>query len=144
MISLSTIKAINQILDSLNPEDVKDTDRTLTGFIIYDFLLATLSFYEVYVRIHYGASVLFKKTHISNEIKPETAKLKIENFKNSQEVIWEDQDFNSRLPQKTLDVDNLLLEVSRILGPGSESPSFLKSKSDARLFSSHRHISNRN
>ena len=49
-ISMPTIRKINDLLKKINSECVKNIDKTMTGFVLYELVLYATKFYEAYAR----------------------------------------------------------------------------------------------
>lgn len=63
MISVETIRRIHELLSKITVEQVKNVDKTLTGFTIYELVVYAVRYYQAYAKEHYGIDV-FEKSHM--------------------------------------------------------------------------------
>ncbi|CAG9310572.1 unnamed protein product [Blepharisma stoltei] len=150
MISCKIIKKIKQMLDKFTVDDVKATDRTLTAFILYEFLRTAIRFYEAFATAHYGPTIKEEKNHKIDGFNTEIKEVpKIEFKENQSEIIkmrksieLGDQDFSNSTMENNLprsqcvqfssvsvsrpDIDEMINKVSMLIGDFRKSPSPLR------------------
>ena len=60
-ISVETMRRINELLDKITAENVKNIDKTLTGFVIYEMVLYAVKYYEAMAKDKYNFDVFSKE-----------------------------------------------------------------------------------
>ncbi|OMJ95901.1 hypothetical protein SteCoe_626 [Stentor coeruleus] len=68
MISVETARRINDLLEKITVEQVKNMDKTLTGFVIYDLVYFSIKYFEAYAKEHYKINV-FEKVQVEEQSK---------------------------------------------------------------------------
>ena len=68
LISIDTMKRIKELLDKISVDKVKNVDKTLTGFVIYEMIYYAVKYYEVLAKEKYNIEV-FRKENFNNKIK---------------------------------------------------------------------------
>lgn len=77
-ISVEAIRRIHDMLGRITAEEVKNMDRTLTGFVLYELLVYSVKYYEKYVKEKYNLDIYSKDLLEDNEREQEmTEKLQI-------------------------------------------------------------------
>ena len=66
MISVETIRRINELVSKITVEQVKNVDKTLTGLVIYELIVFAVKYYQGYAKEHYNIDI-FEKVHEGSE-----------------------------------------------------------------------------
>lgn len=74
MISVETIRRINDLLSKITVEQVKNVDRTLTGLAIYELIIFAVKYYQGYAKEHYNIDIFEKAGFEGSESDSITAK----------------------------------------------------------------------
>ncbi|OMJ75056.1 hypothetical protein SteCoe_25902 [Stentor coeruleus] len=66
-ISIEAIRRIHDMLGRITPEEVKNMDRTMTGFVLYELLVYSVKYYEKYAKEKYNLDIYVKDSVEDNE-----------------------------------------------------------------------------
>ncbi|OMJ66380.1 hypothetical protein SteCoe_36790 [Stentor coeruleus] len=133
MISVETARRINDLLEKITVEQVKNMDKTLTGFVIYDLVYFSIKYFEAYAKEHYKINV-FEKVQSEEQTKiqeirspQELTQSEIE-IKNSISYVesGSPKKTQTKTPEKPLQVGNRLIEKKT--PPPQQSPPKPRSK----------------
>lgn len=133
MISVETARRINDLLEKITVEQVKNMDKTLTGFVIYDLVYFSIKYFEAYAKEHYKINV-FEKVQAEEQSKiqeirspQELTQSEIE-IKNSISYVESSSPKKTQVksPEKPLRTGNRLIEKKQ--PPSQQSPPQPKSK----------------
>ena len=70
MISVGSVRKIHDLFSKITAEHVKNIDKTMTGFTIYELVLFAINYYYAYAKEHYSFNVFEKQIHENFETEP--------------------------------------------------------------------------
>ncbi|OMJ88429.1 hypothetical protein SteCoe_9653 [Stentor coeruleus] len=66
-ISVEAIRRIHDMLGRITSEEVKNMDKTLSGFVLYELLVYSVKYYENYAKEKYNLNIYSKNLLVDNE-----------------------------------------------------------------------------
>lgn len=91
-ISVETVRRINDLLEKVTVEQVKNMDKTLTGFAIYELILYAVKYYQAYAKDNY----------------------KIDIFDDGQEKLFESDDKGRASLEKSPGLEEVKIQLDRV------------------------------
>lgn len=82
LVSLRTVKDVYNMIVKTPPEVIMCVDKTLTGFVLWDFIRAALEYYRAYELFHYKIDIFDKRLITDKETENSTSR-SLKDFTNS-------------------------------------------------------------
>lgn len=87
LISIETIRRIHDMLGRVTIEEIRNMDRTMTGYVLYELLVYAVKYYEKFAREKYNVEI-YTKTSVEEKIKEPTL-LEFNKDQNTSEIFQE-------------------------------------------------------
>ncbi|OMJ67752.1 hypothetical protein SteCoe_35003 [Stentor coeruleus] len=118
LISIENIKRIHDMLGRVTVEEIRNMDRTMTGFVIYELLIYAVKYYEKFARDKYNVEIYTK-----NSVEDKAKGLRVLEFnkdQNTSEIFKESialensQEFKAVEKRKTVENPKLPEKISGV------------------------------
>jgi hypothetical protein len=67
MISIKIAKEVYDLLQKVTPELIRNIDKTMSGFVVWDFIRYSIEYYRAYGLFHYNTDIFHKNQSICHE-----------------------------------------------------------------------------